>query len=344
MRVALCSSTVPFVQGGARNIVEWLKPMLEKEGCEVEIVYLPEVDEPNLLFQQMMSYRWIDLEAADRIICFRPQAHLIPHRHKILWFIHHVRSFYDLWESPYRGFPDDVKHRGIREALHSVDSACLSEAKKIFTNSQVVSARLEKYNNIGSEVLYPPVFRSEQYHCAGFNDEIVYISRLGHHKRQHLLVEAIRYTKTPVRLRLSGVGLGEQYCQELLRNIDAWGLSGRVTLDDRWISEEDKVEQLANCLATAYLPFDEDSYGYPSIESSHASKPILTTTDSGGVLELVQDGVNGYIVESTPKALAESMDALFLNRNKTRTMGERARERLVELGISWEHVVQRLLA
>lgn len=344
MKIALCSSFAPFIKGGGRNIVEWLQPMLEGQGHQVEIVYLPEVDTPDLLFQQMMAFRWVDLEMADRIICFRPQAHLIPHPHKILWFIHHIRAFYDLWDSPYRGFPNDKKHRDIREALHRVDNACLREAKAIFTNSRVVSDRLKHFNQIESEILYPPVFQPERFHCAGFSDEIICISRLEHHKRQHLLIEALQYTKTPVRIRLSGTGPSADYPKLLAQMISELGLNDRISLDDYWISEEEKVEQLAHCLAVAYLPLNEDSYGYPSLEASHATKPVLTTFDSGGVLELVQDGVNGYVTEASPQALADAMDRLYLDRIKTKAMGRNALERLSELHISWSHVLQRLLA
>ena len=166
MKIALCSSFVPFIYGGARNIVEWLETMLLEAGHQVEHIYFPQIDVPDLLFKQMAAYRWVDLsESADRIICFRPQAHLIPHPHKILWFIHHIRAYYDLWDSPYRGFPDDIKHQGIRDALHLADTAALKEAKQIFTNSHVVSNRLKQFNKIESEVLYPPVFQSERFYC-----------------------------------------------------------------------------------------------------------------------------------------------------------------------------------
>lgn len=344
MKIALCSSYVPFVSGGYRNIVDWLEPVLTDAGHQIEKIYLPEVDVTDSLFQQMMAFRWIDLKMADRIICFRPQAHLIPHPQKILWFIHHVRAFYDLWDGPYRGFPDDARHRGIRDALRAVDDAGLREAKAIFTNSKVVSGRLKTYNSIESEVLYPPVFQPERFHCSGFNDEIVCICRLEHHKRQHLLVEAMQHTNTPVRLRLSGASAGGDYPREISQRIAELGISEKVVLDVRWISEEEKVEQFSNCLAAAYLPLDEDSYGYPCVEASHSSKPILTTSDSGGVLELVQDGINGYVTDASPEALAEAMDRLYLDRKKTATMGRNACERLVDLNISWTHVLQRLLA
>ncbi|WP_449123557.1 glycosyltransferase family 4 protein [Pseudomonas sp. MPG01] len=344
MKIALCSTMVPFVFGGGRNIVDWLATTLQEAGHQVEIVYLPEIDNPDTLFQQMMALRWVDLESADRIICFRPQSHLIPHRHKILWFIHHVRIFYDLWESEYRPYPDDEKFRGFRDALFSADDHALREAKAVFTNSKVVSTRLERYNGVKSEVLYPPVFQPERYHCSGQNDEIVYICRLEHHKRQHLLVEAMAFTKTPVRLRLLGSSAGADYPKSIEEIIKAADLSDRVFLDNRWITEEEKVEQFAECLAAAYLPLDEDSYGYPSLEASHSSKAILTTTDSGGVLELVQDGFNGLIAEPTPESLAAAMDSLYLNRSNTAAMGVNAKQRLVDLNISWKHVLERLLA
>ena len=344
MKIALCSSFIPFLPSGARNIVEWLQAMLEKEGHQVERVYLPEVDTPDLLFQQMAAFRWIDLSAADRVICFRPQAHLIQHPHKILWFIHHLRVFYDLWDTPYRGFEDDLRHRGLRDALHQADTAALREARHVFTNSQVVSDRLTHFNGIDSEVLYPPVIDAERFHSRGHNDEIVYVCRLEHHKRQHLLVEAMALTRTPVRLRLCGASISNTYPDALKEQVAAARLQGRVMLENRWISEREKVDVLANCLAAAYLPLDEDSYGYPSIEASHARKALLTTSDSGGVLELVRDGDNGIVAEPTPHSLAAAMDRLYTDRQRTVAMGERAHARLDELNISWSHVLKRLLA
>ena len=96
-------------------------------------------------------------------------------------------------------------------------------------------------------------------------------------------------------------------------------------------------------MAAAYIPLDEDSYGYPSLEASHSSKPILATVDSGGVCELVEHGVNGLIAEPDPKALAEAMDRLYLDRKGTQKMGLNAASRVGEMNISWSHVLERLL-
>ncbi len=344
MKIALCSSFVPFINGGYRNIVEWLESVLREAGHEVERVYLPEVDAPEHLFIQMAAFRFVDLSAADRVICFRPQSHLISHPHKIVWFIHHLRIFYDLWDSEYRSFPDDAKHRGIRDALRAADTAALLEARHVFSNSQVVTERLKRYNGIESEPLFPPVLHPERFQFRGMNDEIVCICRLEDHKRQHLLVEALSHCRTPVRLRLCGQGGGAAYPALLARIAADHKVSDRVVMENRWIDEEEKAQHLADCLAAAYLPDDEDSYGYPTIEAAHASKPILTATDSGGTLEFVVHGVNGLVSSPDPSALAAAMDRLYSDREEARRMGVNANARIAELNIGWPRVLERLLA
>lgn len=345
MKIALCSSFVPFIYGGDRNIVEWLEEKLLCGGHRVEKIYLPQADAPALIFGQKAAYRWVDLtESADRIICLRPPAHVIPHPNKVLWFIHHIRVFYDLWGTDYCPVPDNDRWRGFRQALMETDTVAFQEARRVFTNSRVVSNRLTQFNGVSSTVLYPPLLNPERFKCAGQNDEVVYVSRVEHHKRQHLLVEAMAYVHSPVKLRLCGASSTEQYSRELRAKIDCHNLQDRVMFEDRWINEEEKVSVLANCLAAAYIPLNEDSYGYSSLEASHSQKPILTTTDSGGVLELVKHGVNGLVAEPDPRALAEALDSLYLDRENARRMGIAAEERIGELKIEWPYVLDRLLS
>jgi len=343
MRICLVSSYVPFVKGGARFIVEWLEQKLREHGHEVELFYIPFVDSPHDLLDQITAFRLMDLShACDRMIAFRPPAYVLPHPNKVLWFIHHIRIYYDLWDTPYRAAPDTPGGRSLRQALIGADTQALGEAKKLYTNSKVVSARLKRYNNIESEPLYPPIIAPERFRNDGYGDEIVAISRIEGHKRQRLLVEAMAHVKTGVKLRLCGLSAGGQHTEELRRLVSGRGLSAKVAIDARWISEEEKADILATALAAAYLPIDEDSYGYPSLEAAHSSKAILTASDSGGVLEFVEDGVNGYVTAPDPRAVAEAMDRLFLDRARTQSMGEAGARRLTEMKIDWSHVVTAL--
>ena len=269
---------------------------------------------------------------------------MLRHPNKVLWFIHHFRGFYDLWDSPYQTMPDEPRTRAFRRSILAADQNGLAEARRIFTNSRIVSERLQRFNHLGSEVLYPPIMSPERFQCSGYGDEIVYVCRLEQHKRQHLLIEAMRHVRTPVRLRLCGTGQDRRYIESMQKTIVESGLAERVSLEDCWISEAEKADRLSGALAAAYVAFDEDSYGYPSLEASHASKAILTTSDSGGVLELVEDEANGFVCEPSAPALADAMDRLFLDRALAQRMGQSAQRRIDELKINWDHVVERILA
>ncbi len=342
MRIILASSFVPFVHGGARFIVEWAEDKLREAGHEVERFYLPFVDTPHDLLDQAAAFRLMDLaQWSDRLIAFRPPAYVIPHPDKVLWFIHHIRAFYDLWDGPY-GPARSPDVDAVRTGLHAMDGAALREARRVYTNSRVVSDRLKRYNGVDSEPLYPPVWKPERFRCDGYGDEVLVVCRAEPHKRQHLLVEAMAHVTTPVRLRLCGKTTGAPYANRIRELIREHALLDRVAFDDRWIGEEEKADLIAAALAMAYLPEDEDSYGYPSIEAAHAGKAVLTAADSGGVLELVADGRNGLVVEPEPRAVAQALDRLWTDRDAARRMGEANRDRLAELRIDWARVVEAL--
>ena len=342
MKIILASTFVPFVYGGARFIVEWLEEKLLEHGHQVERFYLPFIDTPEELLTQATAFRLMKLsESADRLIAFRPPAYVIEHPHKVLWFIHHIRAFYDMWGGQH-GYPDTAQNRAVRKALIELDNQTIGEAKQVFTNSQVVADRLKRFNGIDATPLYPPIYQPDRFRNDGHGDEIVVVCRVEPHKRQALLIEAMKHVQTPVRLRLCGAASHADYGAEIRRMVANSGAAGRIAFEDAWISEDEKVERLAPALAVAYLPHDEDSYGYPSLEGAHAGKGVITTTDSGGVLELVEHGRNGLVVPPDPVAVAGAMDRLYRDRALAARMGEANQERLREMKIDWNHVVEAL--
>lgn len=345
MKIGLVSSMVPLVQGGYRFIVEWLKDELVARGHQVDIVYIPNTDDPHNLTSQFAAFRMIELDTHfDLVVTFRPPAHMVRHRRKVVWFIHHIRPFYDLWDTPYRAVDDTIPGRAIRDAVIEADTVALKEAHAVFTNSETVSARLRRFNDLGSEVLYPPLRDPQKFRAGGYGDEIVSICRCVPHKRQHLLVEALGHTNTPVKLRLCGEALDGEYFQTIREIAERHEVGDRLSIEANWISEERKVELLESALASAYLPLDEDSYGYPTLEAAHARKATITCTDSGGVLEFVRDEREGLITAPDPREIAGALDRLYLDRTTAERFGGGANLRVAELAINWDHVIDRLLA
>ena len=327
-------------------IVSWLEQVLRQRGHKVDTLRFPFSDEPGDILEQSMALRLIDVsESGDRLITVRSPSHLLKHPRKVSWFIHHYRGAYDLWGTKYQSLPSTPEGDATRQAIISADNVGLRECQKIFCNSKVVQQRVKRFNQLDSEVLYPPLIDPEQFHCGECGDYLLYFSRLTHHKRQWLAVEALRFTRTSVRLVLAGKAdaASDIYVQELKALITKYRLGDRVTLMDRWVSQDEKVQLYADCLAAIYFPFDEDSYGYPSLEAHAAGKAVLTTSDSGGTLELIVHGHNGVVSPSDPELLAEAMDNLYRDRSLAQRMGQAGVQRVDDLGINWDNVVTKLL-
>lgn len=345
MRIVIASTSVPHIDGGGRLIVKWTAEALRQAGHEVEEFYLPfpqavEATLASLVGLRRMPFR----DTCDRLITIRWPAHVIQHDNKAVWFIHHYRMVFDLWDTMYRNVPDNADGRAFRELLRTVDNTALRESRDVYTNSLIVRDRVREYNGLDVETLYPPLGGdTDRFFTEDYGDFIFFPSRVTAIKRQLLALQALEFTTTPVRVVIAGKSENPEYTAELEDTARTLGVEDRVELRLGWMDEDEKVQLLARCLALAYLPLDEDSYGYPSLEASHAAKAIITLTDSGGALEFVRDGVEGLVVAPTPRDLAGAFDRLYEDRAEARRLGENSHRRRAELRIEWPHVVQRLV-
>lgn len=345
MRVVIASTTVPHIDGGGRLIVRWTAEAMRQAGHEVEEFYLPFPPGARPALASLVGLRAMPFAgSADRLVAIRWPAHVIRHENKATWFIHHYRQLFDLWRSPYRNVPDNAEGVGYREALRRVDNLGLAESAALFSNSLIVRDRVRAYNGLSPEPLYPPIGGdTSRFHTTGYGDFIFYPSRVTPIKRQLLAIDAMRFTRTPVRLVIAGRPESAVYEKEIRDRVREYDLGGKVDLRLGWLPEDEKAQLLAECLALAYLPLDEDSYGYPSLEASHSAKAVVTLTDAGGALEFVRDGHEGLVATPEPRNLAAAFDRLYEDRDAAERMGRMSHERRAALNISWEHVLERLL-
>ena len=345
MRVAVLNNCVPFLEGGAEHLADALVLKLREYGHESTLVRVPfRWNPPEKILDHMLACRLIKLPNVDLAIAFKFPAFYIPHPNKVLWILHQFRQAYDLWGTPYQDLPSSPRGVAIRDAITKADNAYLKEAKKIYTNSTVTGARLQRFNNMDSHVLLPPLLQEAIYKTKPNEDFIVCPGRVNGAKRQLLLVQAMKYCRTPVKLVVAGKPETEIDREAINKTIATDKLGDRVTFIDRFITDTEKVDLLSRCLAAAYIPYDEDSYGYVTLEACLSRKPVITCTDSGGIDMLVRDGDTGYITAPEPKALAAAMDTLFQNEAKTVAMGNRAYEHAASFHINWDTVIKTLTA
>ena len=192
MKVAVVTTQIPFVRGGAELLSEWLTEKLEEYGHRAELVRLPFAwSPPERIVQHILASRLVSLRPSDRVVAMKFPSYFVKHEDKVLWLLHQFRQAYELWGTPLQGFPTGPAAARVREAVLAADNAFLPEARAVYSNSSVTADRLERFNGLRAEVLHPPLRDESAYRCEGYGDYVFFPSRISPAKRQALLVEAL---------------------------------------------------------------------------------------------------------------------------------------------------------
>ena len=344
MNILICTAQVPFVSGGAELHVENLRRALVQAGHAADVAALPfKWYPPREIIRSALAWRMLDVTEAngkpvDMVIGMKFPAYLVEHPRKVLWIIHQYRSAYDMAGTDYDDFHNYADGAETRIFVKHADEIFIPRALKVYANSQNVAARMLRYNNIQSEPLYHPPPRAELLTPGAQGDYIFYPSRLEPQKRQEVLIEAARHLKSDAKIILAGGGRKLDHYQSLVKRDRK--TRQRVELRG-FVSEDEMLKLYRDALAVSYLPWDED-YGYVSLEAMYTGKPLIVARDGGGATEFIEDRREGLIVDPTPEAVARAIDELYLDRNRAREMGERGREKVMAMKLSWEHVVEKL--
>ncbi len=346
MKIAIVNNMVPFLYGGAEFLADSLNSKFKEYGYDSQVITYPFSWTPKQnILDSILAVRLSVLENVDQVVALKFPAYYIEHPNKKLWLLHQFRQAYDLHGTEYGMFDDsNQEDRAIRQSIINMDNMVLRPLEgRIFTNSHVVSERLKKNNGIDSEILYPPLMDASIYKITNkYEDYIFYPSRVNHSKRQYLAVEAMRYTKSKVKLILAGKGDAPSDEAAIFELIEKYDLQDKVTYINRFITEQEKVNLFESALAGIYIPYDEDSYGYVTLEGFQAGKAIISCNDAGGTDVVVKDGITGYMTTPSPEDLARAMDKAYNQRQKTIEMGMNGLPLLEELGITWDNVIRRL--
>jgi len=343
MNILICTTQVPFTTGGAEAHVDGLRRALIRAGHNAEVVALPfKWYPPGEIMRSALAWRLLDLSEAngkpvDLVIGMKFPAYLVAHPRKVLWIMHQYRAAYNLWNTPFDDLSNYPDGPTVRDWIRDTDKRLIPTAKKVFANSKTVAERLRRYNNIESEPLYHPPPRAETLRAGEQGDYIFYPSRLEPQKRQELLIQAAKFLQTPLKLVLAGGSRDPKHYEDLIKQ---HRVGDRVCLRG-FVDEAEMIELYANALGVCYLPFDED-YGYVTLEGMLCGKPVVVPSDGGGATEFIEDGSEGLIVAPEPRAIAAALDSLYEDRAGALRMGQRGKEKLTAMNLSWKKVVEKL--
>ncbi|MBI5223471.1 glycosyltransferase [Candidatus Micrarchaeota archaeon] len=261
---------------------------------------------PFIQSEAIIKFRRLNLEKYDAIISIGNWAKQIvmnPRNRKVIHYeCTPPRFLFDLKDTVEKrlnpvskGFfvawANEVRKRDIEASTKIKNYICISKN---------VQNRIKKYYGIDAEVIYPPA-ELERYKIGKTGDYFLSIQRLAPEKRVEIQIEAFRNLPKE-RLLIIGPPDNTQYFRKLKenapKNVEFLGA----------VSQEEKINLLANCKAVIQTAFDED-LGLIPLEAMACGK-ICIAVNEGGFKETIINGKSGILinepyVENLEKAIKE---------------------------------------
>src|SRR6266542_873699 len=339
MRIAVCAPQVPFARGGAEIFVDDLVAELRARDHETDLVTVPYKWYPgDRVLSQAFLWRLLDLTESDGrpidlAIATKFPSYCIRHPNKVVWLLHQFRQAYELDRTDLGQFGEGVEDRATRRAVHRLDRIALGEARKVFATSRNVADRLASSTGLTATVLpHPP--QELPYRTAEAEGFVLSVNRLDRAKRIDLLIEAARWNPG-LRIVVTGEGPDRDRLEGL-----ASGTNGHIRFTGP-VSAEELADLYARCSAVFYAPVDED-FGMVPYEAFLSAKPVLTTTDAGGPLEIVRDRETGFVVRPQAGELARACTYVTAHRDEASEWGRAGKA--VASRVTWDACIDALLS
>lgn len=344
--IVITTVQVPFTRGGAEILVDGLKAELRRRDFAVDVVALPCFGQPKeQLLQHLLLWRGLDIQSfngkpVDLVIGTKFPSYYVRHPRKVCWLVHQHRLAYDLYGSRFGDYSVEPLDEARRQLLMESDRQALQECSARYAISSNVAARLRRYLNLDAQELLPPLPLGDRYYCGKKGNYILSVGRICSIKRVDLLIKAL--PAIDERLIVKVIGTPDEPATEayIQSEIAKHHLQHRVEFLGR-VDEGRLLECFANAFAVYYAPYDED-YGYVTLEAFASGKPVITASDSGGVLSFVRDGENGLVAEATEPEIAETFNRLFRDEALYTRLSEQAKS--IALPRDWDAVCSALTA
>ena len=137
------------------------------------------------------------------------------------------------------------------------------------------------------------------------SSDVIFVGRLVAHKNVDLLVRAVSLVKADhpdIVVSIIGNGPEKPHLAALITEL---GLDRNITLHGT-IEEDNILYSLMKASKMFVLPSVREGFSVVTVEACAAGIPVITTTHpDNAARELITDGVNGYLVEPLPEALAD---------------------------------------
>jgi glycosyltransferase involved in cell wall biosynthesis len=319
------------------------------------------------------AFRRVDPGDADVVISTQPPSFAVEHERVLALFSHHLRIYYDLSDAYVEaGFVDADLHRAAEAGVREVDQPLLHAVRHFLAASPEVKRRLARFNGLDENVgiyLAGIAFRRDVGSAAGSGGDggdghVLCVSRHEWPKRTELFVAAMKHLPAR-RGTLVGTGGRLAWAKTIDAKLTASG-ADLEAVDSRslWMNKGEiapahalepprrsnvrflghvpdaKLDRLFSSALCVVAPAYLEDYGLTAIEAMAYGKPLVVCRDGGGLTDSVQDGVNGFVVDPEPSAIADAVRRLADDPDLARTMGANARD--IAATYTWDRAMAQI--
>jgi len=321
--------------GGAENFYQGLINALRTAGHQATLIEVM-VNESSFddILDAYCRCFYLNLDDYDLVISTKAPTYMVRHRNHVSYLLHTMRVFYDRFEPR-----TDVDYQRKR-LIHKFDRYGLSpeRIKKHCVIGEAVVQRLKDadayWNDIEFHIIYPAPLQSI-FKEPNEGEYVFLPGRLHQWKRVDLAIRAMKYVDG-VKLLIAGDGEDALRLKKLTKEL---GLEERVEFLNR-VSDEELLDLYSRALVVLFVPLQED-YGYVTIEAFKSKKPVITCRDSGEPSRIINDGINGFVVDPDPISVAEKIQHIQQNPEEAKRLGENGYSSV--LNVTWDKVIDDLL-
>ncbi|MFC7018207.1 MULTISPECIES: glycosyltransferase family 4 protein [Haloarcula] len=171
--------------------------------------------------------------------------------------------------------------------------------------------------------------------------DIVYVGRLSEHKNVDLLLDAVAQITASSTADVSCTIVGDGPERERLEaHACEVGVAEQVTFRG-FVEADDDVVGIIKSATVFVLPSEREGFPNTILEANACGIPaIVADYEENGGTAVVDDGVNGFVVEPTPEAFADRIEHVLTDETARADLATDARE--FGKRHDWDRIVDQL--
>ncbi len=266
-----------------------------------------------------------------------------------LWDIPHVTMFHTLARLKQIAHPDEQEsqqrldmEQTLLQSVDCVIAATTEERMQMMRYCGVSGSRIQVIPCGVDLELFVPQNRQLMREQFGLNPQrpvLLFVGRLDPFKGPDVLLRAAALMEQDAQLVIvGGEGKDDKDVQNLRKLASDLGIEQRVRFLEA--QPQEILPHLYSAADATVVPSYHESFGLVAVESLACGTPVVATR-AGGLMTIVQNDVNGYLVPRCPGFFAERLDAILHNPDTRERLQAEARRSVSHF--SWQGVARDVI-